>query len=134
MIVFLSFGFILILTEFFPIGHKFLRLKYNYNSIFITSLIISILCIYLYYFTDNGKTEKVNMWSPVSVVIFLLLYKLFDYIILKIYNRNLFFYIEHNRNTFDDEESDKSSFLDIAFQLLLLIIPIWVMLVLIKYV
>ena len=134
MITFLSFGFILILTEVFPIGHKFLRLKHNFNQIFITSLIISILCICLYYFTENGKTEKLNMWSPLSVVIFLLLYKLFDNIILKIYNRNLFFFIEHNRNTFDDEESEKSSFLDIVFQFLLLIIPIGAIIVLIKFV
>lgn len=124
MITFLSFGFILILTEIFPIGHKFLRLRNNYNPIFFTSLIISILCICLYYFTENGKTEKLNMWSPTSVVIFLLLYKLFDYTTLKIYNRNLFFFIEHNRNTFDDEESEKSSFLDFIFQVLLLVIPI----------
>jgi hypothetical protein len=106
---------ILFIPTFLIAGlHKNLR----NNSIYYTLLILAFGMLFLtIYQVDANWTDELKRQSlsPISIIIYLLLYKLIDYIALKKYKRNIYFYSRIS-NYIEDGESLNSTFFEFCLQ------------------
>ncbi len=105
----------------FPSVHKILRNKKIYNSFLFLSILLPIISFATWYngINNNQKSSSFMTFCP---ILFLILYKFFDNIILKKYNRHIYFYRRYNIIC-KDVESDYAKSIDRWFQFLVIIIP-----------
>ena len=72
---------------------------------------------------DLPENEKSSAFMAFYPIIYLVMYKIFDNIILKKYNRHLIYTVKYNVLWVDDE-SDNAKSLDNLFEFLLIMVPI----------
>lgn len=120
-----------------PPWHKIFRNKKTYNCI----LYISILLPIVSFLTLFGEVEnqRISVFVTLYPFIFLILYRHFDNLILKKYNRHLIFSREYNV-IWKDDESDYATSTDNLYHFLISFIPIilsygtgWIIFEIIKY-
>jgi hypothetical protein len=78
----------------FPPAHKILRNPQTYKRFLIFSLVLPVLS--LLFFSGLKDDDKQLSFFSLSPLFFLLLFKSFDNIIARKYNRHLYFYFNHN--------------------------------------
>ncbi len=120
-----------------PPWHKVFRNKKKYNIILGISIFLPIIS----FLTLFGEVEnpRISMFVTFYPFIFLLLYRHYDDLILKKYNRHLIFRREYNV-IWKDDESDYATSLDDRYHFLISFIPIilpsiigWIIFEIIKY-
>ena len=124
MITIISLMWLFIPVFVYPPIHKIWRKKRSYNLSLIIALVLPILTILTF---QNSFTtiEKQSLFFSICPILFLLFYKYYDRIILKKYNRHIYFYVSWNLNYFiDDEESGESTSLEFWLKLSLFIFPL----------
>ena len=107
----------------YPPSHKILRKRKTYNTFLITSILSPIITLLSYDKNDEVYSKNI-FWGSFFFIIFILLYKYFDNYIIKKHERNLILAIKFNEFWHDDE-SDKQTSIELLFQILLLGIPIF---------
>lgn len=118
----ISFAFILIPTVLYPPLHKILRDQKTYKSIFYFTIFLPIISILLLLF-DSADIENHNSFISFSPLFFLLLYKYYDRIILSKYGRHIYFFVRFNHSLYSDDESDKTTSLELWLGISLTIFP-----------
>lgn len=124
MITIISLMWLFIPVFVYPPIHKIWRKKRSYNLSLIIALVLPILSILTF---QNSFTtiEEQNLFFSICPILFLLFYKYYDRIILKKYNRHIYFYVDWSLNYFiDDEESEESTSLEFWLKLSLFIFPL----------
>ncbi len=112
--------FVPLFTVILPMTHKIFRNSLIYFFSLIFALVIAI--IFLFKLNITLQTDKVFYFvCSLSPITFLLLYKLFDYIIKLKFNRHIYFFV--NFISYKDGESENRTWLDHLFQMILFIIP-----------
>lgn len=118
----LSFAFIWLIALLYPPLHKILRNKKTYFGLLFFSILLTFSSIFFY--EDDifhNKTHTLQLSS--CLLFFLILYKICDNVILKKYDRHMYFSIKYN-SIWNDDESDHTQMLDGLFQFLLSIVPL----------
>lgn len=114
----------LFLTPTFTIILPMLHKIFRNTSVYIFSIIFSLAVFLIFAFKIKNVEESdkeiyfVCCFTPIT---FLILYKFFDYIITRKFNRNIYFFA--NFIGYKDGESENSNWLDKSFQMILFIIP-----------
>lgn len=117
--------------------HKIFRNKKTYNYILYISIFLPIVS----FLTLFGEVEnpRISAFVTLYPFIFLILYRHFDNLILKKYNRHLIFRRKYNV-IWKDNESDYATSTDNLYQFLISFIPIilpygigWIIFEIIKY-
>ena len=134
LIVTIIFVFAFIIN---PPWHKIFRNRKTYNYILYISIFLPIVS----FLTLFGEVEnpKISVFVTFYPLIFIVLYRHFDNIILKKYNRNLIFKRKYNV-IWKDDESDYATSTDNWYQFFISFCPIilpngigWVIFKIIKY-
>ena len=118
----ISFAFILIPTVLYPPLHKILRIQNTYKSILYFTILLPIISILLLFF-DSSDIQNHNTFFSLSPLFFLLLYKYYDRLILRKYERHIYFFVQFNHSIYSDDESDDSTSLELWLKLSLTIFP-----------
>lgn len=113
----------------YPPIHKIFRKRKTYNTFLITSILLPIITILTYNKTDEVYSKNI-FFGSFFFMIFMLLYRYFDNYILRKYQRNLILSIRFN-DFWQDEESNQQTSIELLFQLLLLGIPTFYMLLIV---
>lgn len=121
--------FLALFTIFIPLWNfaplfKNLRDKSFYNGLFIMSIII-ILVFKVLDYAEIYKLTKTDSYFEYSFLLFLLLFKLFNNLSIKIQKRDLYF--SNSRNFIKCEESKHASSLDFIFQMMLSLTPFMIL-------
>lgn len=118
----ISFIYIWIIVFIYPPWHKVLRTANVYKTLLVTSILLSLLS-FLSYDPAMEKSEKDMVFAASHLMLFLILYKVYDNYLLRIQKRHIFFYVKFN-SVWKDNESDASSFVEGLMQFSLVIIPL----------
>jgi hypothetical protein len=121
--------FLVLFTIFFPIWNlaplfKNFRDRNFYNSL----LVISVIIIFVFKILDYSgiyKLSKTDSYLEYTFLLFLLLFKLFNNLSIRIQKRDLYF--SNSRNFIKCEESQHATSLDFIFQMLLSFTPFMIM-------
>lgn len=98
--------------------HKVLRNYRNYRVIFIIAMLLPLVSLIDYFIS---KSFDVFIFLSLAPICFLVLYKVFDKIILLRYNRNIYFYTRYSQ----EKESIESTWEEFFYQAILFFIPIF---------
>jgi len=122
ILLILSMFFIFIPTMIYPLSHKILQNKISYQVALIFAIVLPLMSLYIFN-SSLDVTEKINSLISLSPITFLIFYKQFDQIILKRYNRHIYFSMKYSIS----KESKEATWLEWFFQMLLLFIPfLWI--------
>jgi predicted neutral ceramidase superfamily lipid hydrolase len=105
-----------------PPVHKILRNRKTYTGFMYFSVLLPIIS-FATWNIDLSEKEKSSAFMAFYPIIYLFVYKIFDNIILKKYNRHLIYTVQYNVVWVDDE-SDNAKSLDNLFEFLLIMVPI----------
>lgn len=119
LILFIIFFFVWIPTFIYPRSHKILRSAKFYNYSSVVAILILILSMMKYEMLLS-QNEKIQILISLSPILFLILYKQFDKIILRKLNRNIYFSTKY----LNDKESLDQTPLESLFQVTLVFIPL----------
>jgi hypothetical protein len=119
LILFIIFFFVWIPTFIYPRSHKILRSAKFYNYSSVVAILILILSMMKYEMLLS-QNEKIQILISLSPILFLILYKQFDKIILRKLNRNIYFSTKY----LNDKESLGQTSLESLFQFTLVFIPL----------
>jgi hypothetical protein len=105
----------------YPPLHRILRNKIIFYTLF---LIATFLCIISFLLYDSMITKVDKQMSIASLysIIFLVLYKIYNNLVLNKNGRNIYFYIKYN-SVWGDGESDEATGFENLLQFSLLFIP-----------
>jgi hypothetical protein len=117
-----------------PPVHKILRNRKTYAGFMCFSILLPIIS-FVTWNIDLPENEKSSAFMAFYPIIYLVMYNIFDNLILKKYNRHLIYTVKYNVIRVDDE-SDNAKSLDNLFEFLLVMVPLlipWGISLLIKY-
>ncbi|MFN3754033.1 hypothetical protein [Flavobacterium sp.] len=103
--------------------HKYLR-DNKVHFILVAISIIMLIASVLQIKPDWEKFQKVNALGPILLICYLALYKLFDFIALKKYNRHMYFSCRIS-NWMEKEEAKEATWLEFVMQFSLLMISMF---------
>lgn len=106
----------------YPKSHKLLDTKKYYIIAIVLAFLVLVIYAGLEYSDDFSKTNdgKQSFFYFGIPLLFLLLYKGFDAIIINKYQRHIYFRTRGG----SDEESNKSTWLEFSFQIILCLTPL----------
>jgi hypothetical protein len=105
-----------------PPVHKILRNRKTYAGFMYFSILLPIIS-FATWNIDLSENDKSSTFMAFYPIIYLVIYKNFDNIILKKYNRHLIYTVKYNVVWVDDESENAKS-LDNLFEFLLIMVPI----------
>lgn len=122
------FAFLILGTSFvtilvLPQSLRFLRISRIYNQVLFLCVILLLVGIGLQFQDNYNCDERHYLFYPSYPIVFLLLYKITDIIILKKLNRHMYYLTMKN---VVDEESSNSTFLENIIQFVIISISIYV--------
>ncbi len=107
-------------TIILPMIHKMFRDSFTYFISIICSL--GLFVLFAFKTVAAPESDKVMYFvCCVTPITFLLLYKIFDFIVKWKFNRHIYFFA--NFIGYKDGESENATWLDQSFQMILFIIP-----------